>query len=110
MVTFWRRPVLSSQMSDTATPTAATADAQVSAILKRVASTGSLPTIVTSPGSGMPRPRTAMISSNAVDIARPLWSRPVWRGDGGWYMAPRPQRDGGGDGGGVEKRGGRVWG
>src|SRR5262245_28584928 len=41
--------------------------------------------MVTSPGSGMPRPRTAMISSNAVDIAPPLVplsmtgrSRPVY--------------------------------
>src|SRR3954451_17034417 len=80
-------------MSDTATPTAASAAAQVSAILKRVASTGSLPIMVTSPRSGMPRPRTAMISSNAVGIV-PLLS-PQYDGAIGAGLCGR--RDSAGD-------------
>src|SRR5262249_52951926 len=44
--------------------------AHVSPTRKRVESAGSAPVIVTSPGSGAPRPRMAITSSNAVGIVR----------------------------------------
>ena len=78
MATFWRRPVFISWMSFTATPTAARMFAVVSPILKRAEKTGSFPVIVTSPASGMPRPRIAITSSNPEFI---VWKIDEMKGE-----------------------------
>ena len=72
IATFWRLPDLSSQISETATPTPTRTEAQVSLILKGVEYTGSLPVILTSFSNGNSLPRISITSLNDLFNFWPL--------------------------------------